>query len=108
MCVDLDVYAGNRVRLYAEAFAPAGSGSSVNPSTARVAISDINGVVTALTETVSFGPSGSSVRVEAYWDIPDDARGGVYIVTFDIAGNLTGATQRAIKVRARALADVPV
>ena len=104
--IDLDVYAGNRVRLYAEAFAPTGS-STVNPSTARVAVTDINGVTTPLTETVTYGGT-TSVRVESFWIIPDDQRGGVYTVTFDIAGNMVGAAERRIKVRQRTEPNVPV
>ena len=80
---------------------------SVNPSTAKMAVTGPDGTTTSITPTVAYDAGNTQVRVNGSWTIPDSNAGGRYVLTIDISGNMVAAYQEAFYVEPRTLPTVP-
>ncbi len=101
------IYAGNVVRIVSTLTRPAGSTTSVNPSTAKVCVTTPAGVSTAIASVVTYNVDNSAVIVTADWVTADTLAGGVYTITVDTSGNLVAADEQRILILPRREPVVP-
>jgi len=101
-----NVLAGNAFRLTRRFDRAEGVITSVNPSTAKMAVTFPDGSNTALITSVTFD-GDTAVIVVAVWTIADTAARGVYVVTTDVDGNMVASHEEAFGVLARKLPVLP-
>jgi len=101
-----DVLAGNALRFTRRFDRAEGVVTSVNPSTAKMAVTAPDGATTALITSVTFD-GDTAVIVVATWTIADTASRGVYVITTDVDGSMVASHEEAIGVIARTTAALP-
>ena len=93
------ILAGNRATITAT-LANA-DGSTVNPSTVKVCVTDSAGTSTALSPSIAYAVGDLSATVTAMWTVADDETSQRWTVTVDSSGACVAAEEASVAVRAR-------
>ncbi len=107
--VDINgILAGNVLHIVATVSRPSGSTTPINPSTAKVAVTDQAGVsVNVPGATVAY-LNAETLTVTADWVIPDTHPDQIVTITVDTTGGLVAAGERrGVRIEARRTPVMP-